>query len=162
MNESLFGMRVQDVLRTVDYALSRPDAGARGVSVIGKDMAALWALYALALDSRILSAVCERGLLSYRSLTGTDRYLHGANIFIPDVLNHFDLPQVAAAAAGRRLALLSPVDAMKRSVDKSSAERTYGWTKTVYSNFGAADQFQIATDDSDQDLATRYLNLLAG
>ena len=162
MNESLFGMRVQDVLRTVDYALSRPDAGARGVSVIGKDMAALWALYALALDSRILSAVCERGLLSYRSLTSTDRYLHGANIFIPDVLNHFDLPQVAAAASGRRLALLSPVDAMTRSVDKSSAEQTYGWTKTVYSNFGAADQFQIATDDSDQDLATRYLNLLAG
>lgn len=160
MNESLFGMRVQDVLRTVDYALSRPDADRTGVWMIGKDMAALWTLYAAALDPRILSAVCERGLLSYRSLTSTDRYLHGADVFVPNVLNHFDLPNVAAMIGGRRLTLLSPVDAMKRPVDTATVGDAYRWTKSVYANLGKADQFQVATCDPDQDLASQYLRML--
>jgi cephalosporin-C deacetylase-like acetyl esterase len=160
MNESLFGMRVQDVLRTVDYALSRPDGNKQAVSVIGKDMAALWVLYAAALDSRVSAAVCERGLLSYRTLTSTDRYLHGADILILDVLNRFDLPEVAAAVAGRRLVLLSPVDAMKQVVDTAAAEQAYGWAKTVYSKVGAPDQFQTADDAANEDLATRYLKML--
>ena len=160
MNESLFGMRVQDVLRTVDYALSRPDGQKQAVSVIGKDMAALWVLYAAALDSRVSAAVCERGLLSYRTLTSTDRYLHGADIFILDVLNHFDLPHVAAAIAGRRLVLLSPVDAMKRPVDSAAAEEGYRWTNKVYANAGAPDQFQTVELAPKQDLATHYLKML--
>ena len=57
------------------------------------------------------SLICVRSLLSYRSLTEVDRYLYGADIFIPDVLLHFDLPQVAAAMASRPLALLLPSDA---------------------------------------------------
>ena len=39
--------------------------------------------------------LCDGGLVSYRSLTQVDRYLHGAGIFVRDVLKHFDLPQVA-------------------------------------------------------------------
>src|SRR5581483_769846 len=91
MDRSLFGMRVQDLVRTVDYALSRSDAGSASVKVIGKDMGALWALYALVLDSRVAAAVCHGGLISYRSLTSGDRYAHGADVFLLDVLNHFDL-----------------------------------------------------------------------
>ncbi|HTS69290.1 MAG TPA: acetylxylan esterase, partial [Terriglobia bacterium] len=110
INESLLGMRVQDVIRSVDYALSRPDVGGAGVRLIGRGEGALWALFAAALDARILATVCERGLLSYHCLTQADRYHYDADVIIPDVLNHFDLPQVAAAVAERSLALLAPVD----------------------------------------------------
>jgi len=154
IDRSLFGMRVQDLLRTVDYVLSRPDAQAREVRVIGKDMGALWALYAAALDPRITAAVCERGLISYRALTSVDRYLHGANVFVPGVLRHFDLPQVAAAAGGRRLALLSPVDAMKQPVDLNAAQEAYAGART-------AGKFQVVARDPAQDLAAQYLSLLA-
>jgi len=160
MDQSLFGMRVQDVIRTVDYALSRPDADSQGVQVIGKDMAALLALYAAALDPRILAVVCHQGLLSYRSLTSSDRYLQGAHIFIPQVLNHFDLPHVASAVAGRRVTLLSPVDAMKRPVDVVAAQESYRWTKSVYSRAGAPDRFQIAAYNPDRDLSAQYLHSL--
>ena len=98
MDESLFGMRVRDVVRSVDYALSRADSAQDGVRVIGKGMGALWALFAATLDPRIRALVCDHGLLCYRALTASDRHLHGANVFIPDVLKHFDLPDVAAAA----------------------------------------------------------------
>ena len=148
MDRSLFGMRVQDLLRTVDYALSRPDAASRSVKVIGKDMGALWALYAAALDPRIAAAVCQGGLISYRALTTGDRYLHGADVFVPDVLNHFDLPQVAAAAGNRRLALLAPVDGMRRHVDPAQARALYG------------EKVKVAAHDASQVLADQYLSLL--
>jgi cephalosporin-C deacetylase-like acetyl esterase len=147
MDRSLFGMRVQDLVRTVDYTLSRPDAGARTVRVIGKDMGALWALLAAALDPRIVATVCHGGLVSYRSLTDGDRYVHGADIFIPDVLEHFDLPQVAAAISTRRLALLGPVDAMRRHVDIAHARGLYSAAT-------------VEAIDAHQDLAGQYLRLL--
>jgi pimeloyl-ACP methyl ester carboxylesterase len=136
-------MRVQDVVRSVDYVASRADAGSAGVRVIGRGMGALWALYAAALDPRIGSVVCENGLLSYRSLTESDRYVHGASIFVRDVLLHFDLPQVAAAIADRPLLLLSPVDAMRRRVEPARAQTEYQFTREVYDRAGARERFRI-------------------
>jgi cephalosporin-C deacetylase-like acetyl esterase len=151
MDRSLFGMRVQDLLRTVDYALSRSDAAGAAVRVIGKDMGALWALYAAAMDKRVAAAVCHGGLISYRALTTGDRYLHGADVFLPDVLEHFDLPQVAAAAGGR-VTLLAPVDAMRRHVDPAQARVAYA---------AAGGKIRIEAHDAQRDLADQYLSLLA-
>ena len=161
MDESLFGMRVQDVIRSVDYLLSRPDVDHAGVRVIGRGMGALWALYAAALDTRIQATICERSLLSYRTLTASDRYLHGADIFLPEVLKHFDLPHVAASIAGRHLVLLSPVDAMKRPVDAALARNAYKWTAQAYAAADAADRFRIASRDSEAGPVDQYLDLLA-
>lgn len=139
LESSLFGMRVQDVLRTVDYALSRADARGQQVWVIGKDMGALWALFAAALDPRISSVICQGGLLSYRTLIdGNDRYLHGANIMTPGLLRHFDLPHVAGLVRGR-VTVMDPVDAMKRRVPVEKARSLYGGRVRVESRGGASD-----------------------
>jgi hypothetical protein len=122
----------------------------------------LWALYAATLDQRILALVCHEGLLSCRSLTATDRYLHEASVFIPHVLEHFDLPHVAASVAGRHFALLSPVDAMKRPVDIVTARESYRWTEKVYGNAGAGHRFQVASFDPEKELSAQYLSLLEG
>jgi hypothetical protein len=75
------------------------------------------------------------------SLAAADRYLHGAHIFVRDVLKSFDLPQVVAAVAGRRLTLVSPVDPMRKPVTQAAAERVYDWTRQAFANAGAAEQF---------------------
>jgi cephalosporin-C deacetylase-like acetyl esterase len=160
MDESLFGMRVQDVVRSVDYILSRPDVDQREVRLIGKGMGALWSLYAAALDTRIRAVICDGGLMSYRSLTSVDRYLHGANVFIPDVLKHFDLPQVAAAVADRRLVVLSPVDAMKQTVEAARARKAYRWTQQVYANLGVPERFGVAARIPETAPANQYIDLL--
>jgi len=162
INESLFGMRVQDVIRSVDYMLGRTDVSHTGVCLIGKGMGALWSLYAAALDDRIRSVICDAGLLSYRCLARADRYLHGANIFIPNVLQHFDLPQVAAALADRSLALLSPVDEMKESVATKVADQEFQWARAVYAAVGAAGHFSVLRRNEEIDAADQYLSLLGG
>jgi cephalosporin-C deacetylase-like acetyl esterase len=161
MDRCLSGMRVLDLIRSVDYALSRPDVDSSGVEMIGKGACAVWALYAAALDARIQALVAERGLISYASLTGVDRYRHSSGVFVRDVLKYFDLPQVAAAMAGRRLALLSPVDPMKE-VSVPAARRAYDFARQTYAQAGAADLFQIRRSDEDLSAAEQYLSLLGG
>jgi len=161
INESLFGMRVQDVVGSVDYVLSRPDASRAGVRLIGRGTGALWSLFAAALDPRILATVCDGGLLSYRCLTRVDRYLYSADVIIPGLLKHFDLSYVAAAVAERPLALLSPVDAMKNAVDLRVAGETYGWTELAYRAVGAAGRFRLVDSCGGVRTAERYLELLS-
>ena len=143
MDESLFGMRVLDVIRSVDYALSRPDVKPDRLEVIGQGAGALWVLYAAALDQRIPSVRAERGLVSYRTLAQVDRYSHGAGIFLRGVLTRFDLPHVAAAVAPRPLTLVEPVDAMKQPVTANAASEAYAFTAAAYRKAGAGERFRI-------------------
>jgi cephalosporin-C deacetylase-like acetyl esterase len=158
IDELLFGMRVQDVVRSIDYVLSRPDVSQTGVRLIGKGRGALWSLFAAALDARVLAVVCEGGLLSYGNLTRVDRYLYSADIFIPSILQHFDLPQVAGCVADRGLALLSPVDAMKNPVTMPAARETYQWTASIYEAMGAGGRFRIVNRCAGLDIVDQYLN----
>lgn len=160
MDESFFGMRVRDFLRSIDYALTRPDVEGQCVMAIGSGRGALWALYATALDDRVHSAVCHGGLLSYRALTSVDRYTQETSVFVRDVLTAFDLPQVAAAVANRRLTLLDPVDPMKALVSLTWAKTTYQWTRDVYGASNAGNQFEIVRRNSDLSLAKQYWDLL--
>ena len=160
MDESLIGMRVQDVIRSIDYALSREDVDRNRLHVIGKGQGALCCLYAAAFDHRISTLICAEGLLSYRCLTHTDRYLYGADVFVPGILLNFDLPQIAALRTSLSLTLLNPLDAMKTRVTQSDAEKTYAWTWAAYQIDRGPERFRIVALPDDDDSAQRYLTLL--
>jgi hypothetical protein len=131
MDESLPGMRVLDVMRAVDYTLSRRDVAPGGVNVHASGAGAIWALFAGALDERIASITAERMLLSYRKLTASDRYRHDSGSFVKDILLETDLPHVAALMTPRQLKLVDPVDALKRPVPRAEAQRAYGGSANV-------------------------------
>jgi cephalosporin-C deacetylase-like acetyl esterase len=160
MNQSLLGMRVQDVVRTVDYALQREHADDRNLHLIGKGNGGLWCLFAAALDPRVRSLICVRSLLSYRSLAQTDRYLYGADVFVQDILQHLDLPQVAAAIAPRPLTLIEPVDAMKKTADSAQAEEAYGWARAAYEIAASGKDFRIECEGRGLVTAEHYDHLL--
>ena len=135
-DESLFGMRVQDVVRSLDYAVSRTDVNQKRLRVAGKGAGALWVLFAAILDERISDLTLEHGLLSYGTLASADRYTHSTAIFVPDLLRHFDLPQLAAQLAGCNLTIVSPVDHMKRPVDLETAKQCYSITEREFQRVG--------------------------
>jgi pimeloyl-ACP methyl ester carboxylesterase len=160
MDQSLLGMRVQDVVRSVDYVTSRQDADVEHLHVIGKGMGGVWCLYAAALDPRVRSLISVQSLLSYRSLTQVDRYRYGADDFVPDVLLHFDLPQVAAAMVGRPLTLIQPKDAMKNTVSLNTAEEAYKSTQATYQVAGLGKLFRIESEGKNLDTPEHYLSLI--
>jgi len=160
MDQSLLGMRVQDVVRSVDYVAGRQGADAKHLHVIGKGMGGMWCLYAAALDPRIRSLISVRSLLSYRSLTQVDRYRYGADVFVPDVLLHFDIPQVAVAIAGRQLTLIYPMDAMKDTVSVAAAEKAYESARATYDAAGLQHLFKIESGETGLDSPEHYLSLI--
>jgi len=160
INQDLFGMRVMDVIRSIDYVLSRPDVDQTGVRLVGRGAGALWSLYAAALDTRVKALLAHEGLLSYRALTSVDRYLTESSLFVRNVLTRFDLPQVAAAVAERPVAVLAPVGPMKEHVDLAAARRGYRWAEQVYGNLDIRDRFQVSVLSPETTLARQYLDLL--
>ncbi|MFB3830093.1 MAG: alpha/beta hydrolase family protein [Bryobacteraceae bacterium] len=155
MDESLLGMRVLDVVRAVDYALGRGDVDRGGLRAVGVGRGATWLLFAAALDARLQAVVCDGGLLSYKSLVQTDRYLYSADIFAMDVLKHFDLPQIAGAVANRRLTLISPLGPMKQTIGVAEAGEAYAWTRKI----SAGGRFSIQAREAGA-LAEQYLRAL--
>jgi hypothetical protein len=120
----------------------------------------LWCLYAAALDDRIKSLACVDSLVSYRSLTQVDRYLYGADIFVPEILQHLDLPQVAAAVSPRPLTLIEPRNAMKETVSAPAADEEYRWTGEIYKLMGANSNFRTDCNQAAGNTGDRYIRLL--
>jgi len=160
MEASLLGMRVLDVIRSVDYVMERESIDPGNLHVIGKGAAGLWCLYAAALDERIQSLTCDRCLLSYRSITETDRYLYGADVFVPNILLHLDLPDVAAAIAPRSLTFIAPQDAMKKTVEAARAHDVYGSTREAYEMWGAGGSFRILDREAGENAVVQLCSVL--
>ena len=139
LGDSLFAMRVRDLLRAVDYA-----ARFGPVRVAGRDMGALWALAAAALDPRIEAVATQRGLASWRSLIECGRYRQASSQIMWGVLREFDLPQVAAAIAPRPLALVDPAGPDRRPLAPAAAESAYAVARAAYRAHHAESRFRIA------------------
>jgi hypothetical protein len=91
-----------------------------------------------------------------------DRYLYGADIFVPEILQHLDLPQVAAAVSPRPLMLIEPRNPMKERVSAPAAHAEYRWTGDIYEQTGASGRFRIECNETVGNTGDRYIRLLGG
>ncbi len=99
--DSLFAMRVRDVLQAVDHATTLGE-----VWVAGKDMGATWAVFAGALDQRVKHVITEKGLASWKSMVENDRFHAASSQIHWGILRECDIPQVAGLIAPRRVTVL--------------------------------------------------------
>jgi cephalosporin-C deacetylase-like acetyl esterase len=101
LHQPLFGGRVWDVLRGVEYLASRADVDPAAVYVWGEGDASLLALYAAALDERVAGAACLGGPSSYRAPAAGDAVSLAAWLVVPGLLALADVPQLEALVAPR-------------------------------------------------------------
>ena len=156
---TLVGLRTRDVLAAVEYLLSRDEVDRRRIAAAGHGPGGLLVLYAAALDERIQSAAVNGSLLSYAAITESELYSHRVSAFVPGVLRNFDLPEVAALVAPRRLLLLNIVDPLHRRVDPEEVDRTYRSAAGVYRVAGAGDALKIGVTATATELVQRYLSV---
>jgi cephalosporin-C deacetylase-like acetyl esterase len=114
LGRPLLGMRVQDALAAMQYLASRPDVDSNDLSVLGRQEGGVIAIFVAALDERVRRTVACRSLVDFRALVENRYYAQPASLFVPGILRRFDLPQVAAAAAPRRILLINTVDGLGR------------------------------------------------
>ena len=125
LGRPLVGQRTADILAWVN-ALSRHAPVARKKLVLAaSSRLTLPALFAAALEPRISQLYLSGGLVSYRSIVETEEFSTPFAGFVPDVLLHTDLPEIAASIAPRRVCLAGTVDAAGDRMDPGSVRAIY-------------------------------------
>jgi dienelactone hydrolase len=92
-------MRIRDALAALAWLRARPEVDAGQIVISGAGLGGVVALHAAAIDGGLAGVVILDGLSSFRSLLGAERYPWPADAFLPNVLRHYDLPELAATLA---------------------------------------------------------------
>ncbi len=137
MGRTLLGMRVWDVMRTLDYIATRPEAIKAGVGCVGLSGGGTTTLYAAAIEPRITAAVISGAFSSFRSSIMST--IHCDCNYVPKILEYAEMADLAALIAPRPLLIeagthdpIFPVD----EVRIASAQ-----VARVYNLLGVADHF---------------------
>jgi len=97
LGDSIMGMRTRDALAALAYLRSRPEVDGTRIVVSGCRLAGVIALLVAAIDPAVAGVVTWDSPVSFRALLEEEAYAWPADAFIPNVLLHFDLPELAVS-----------------------------------------------------------------
>jgi dienelactone hydrolase len=117
-----------------------------GAELTGVGSAAIVALHVGAVDVHVKALTLDRGLVSWENVVRTPISHNQLANVVPGALAVYDLPDLAAAIAPRKLTIRNPVDAAGRPLSKEAAEEAYKKVRAAYKLAGAADKFVIEVD----------------
>jgi acetyl esterase/lipase len=101
-------MQVEDLLAAFGILESRGDVDPGRVAVLGKGHGGVLALVLAALQPKVEKVAIEGTVLSYREIVRARDHEGLTAAFVPGVLRDFDLPDLAAVLAPRRLWIVDP------------------------------------------------------
>jgi hypothetical protein len=99
------GRRTFDVLRVLAWMR---ETGYSEVHIVGKGWGALPAAFAALLSSAVVQVTLKNALTSYSEVAEAEDYNWPLALLIPGVLRYFDLPDVYAGLASKRLRSIEP------------------------------------------------------
>jgi hypothetical protein len=125
LGRPLLGQRVTDILALAAALRAHPALKGRRLAVAALGKMTAPALFAAALDGGIDSLYLAGGLVSFQNVLETENHNHPFANFVPNLLQHTDLPEVAASLAPRRVALAGAVDARNQRMEAEAVRRHY-------------------------------------
>jgi len=128
IGKTMAGMRAADVVRGVDLLAARSDVDAARIAVAGRSAAALPALFAALFDDRIRSLALDGMLVSYESVVNERIHQGLADQIVPSVLKFFDLPDVIASIAPRRVGVFNGVNPLGQELTLGRLRQAYAGT----------------------------------
>jgi cephalosporin-C deacetylase-like acetyl esterase len=124
IGKTLVGLRVDDTRRAIAWLTALPETDRTRVLVYGRGAQGMVALHAAALESAITEVVIENTLVSYRAALQAGLRRNLGELTIPDVLDHYDTPELMTAISPRRVTVLNPANAMGRPMRLAQARET--------------------------------------
>ncbi len=125
LGKPLVGQRVTDILAIVTALRKHPATAQRRIRVAAAGRLTVPALFAAALDKRIEGLYLSGGLTSFREVVDSELYKQSFANFVPGLLKHTDLPEVAASIAPRRIVLAGAVNAKDETADVATVRQIY-------------------------------------
>lgn len=157
IGRSILGIRAGDVVRLA--RLLKKNSGIEEVyGVARKEMAPVM-LHAAAFDPSITRIALIEPYSSYQSIV-MNRFYNPAFIqnTVPAALKAYDLPDIAASLAPRRLLMAGVTDGNGRSSDIESINKDLAVIKTGYQYRNAGNQLNIITGELSEKSFNYYLD----
>lgn len=145
------GMRALDIVRGVDLLRARSDVDTSRVGVVGRGAAATAALFAALFDDRISHVVLERMLVSFDTVVNERIHQGLADQIVPSVLKYFDLPDVVAALAPRRVAVFNAVNPLGQELTAERLRNEYARAMEQYKSAGVGVALRIGVRNRDEE-----------
>ncbi len=136
----LLGQRIKDLL-----ASASDRGGHLRWLVAGVGAGALVAAHAAALDLHVSHLISVGGPISFRSLADDPLTKHPFSSFLPGVISEYDLCDVYATLAPRRVLVLNPQDSQGQLVPQHKIEKEFHWPQRVYTDTGAGGALSVET-----------------
>jgi len=143
VGKTLIGLRAQDVVRAVDALVARPDVEIESLSAFGRGDAATPLLHAAARDDRIKSVTLEEMLVSYESVVEWKIHQEVFESIVPAALANYDLPDLAASLAPRKLQIINAVNPRGQRMETQQVKREYEAAQKAFAAAGAPQSFSV-------------------
>ena len=114
VGQSLTGMRIEDIIRAMDYLVSRREVDPARITGLGMGQAGVYLMHAAVIDERISRVIVQQTLAAYRLAIERPIHRHLYEVAIPGVLLRYDLDDLIASLHPRRVTVINPVDALDR------------------------------------------------
>jgi cephalosporin-C deacetylase-like acetyl esterase len=131
LGQPLAGQRVSDILALVTGLGRHAELGGRHVVVAARGKLTVPALIASALSNNVSELYLAGGLLSFHSIVETENYDHTFANFVPNLLRHTDLPDIAATLAPRRVTLAGTMDGAGQAMEASTVRAVYSGSHVI-------------------------------
>ncbi len=125
LGKPLVGQRVTDILALVSALRAYPATSDRGIYVAALGALTVPALFAGALEPNIKGLYLARGLVSFQNLAQIEVPQYPFANYLPGVLNHTDLPELAASIAPRKIVLAGTIDAEGSAIEANTLPALY-------------------------------------
>lgn len=123
VGKTITGLRIDDVIRTMDWLAARPDVDPSAITAYGSGAYGTVVLHAAALDGRIQRVVVENTLASYRLAIEQPLHRDISEVMIPGVLLHYDMDDLVRAIAPRPVTIVSPADATGAAINEQERRK---------------------------------------
>jgi cephalosporin-C deacetylase-like acetyl esterase len=125
IGKTMPGMRALDVTSGVDLLAARTDIDHSRIAAVGRAGAALPSLLAALFDTRFQRLALDGMLVSYESVV-SERINQGiVDQIVPSALKYFDLPDLVAAVAPRKVAVYDAVNPLGQELTVSQVHAGY-------------------------------------
>ena len=115
LGDSIMGMRIRDGLAALAFLRTRSEVDTEKIMITGCGLGGIVALHVAAIDGGVKAVLVWDTLLSFQSLLEVQSYTWPADTFIPNILLHYDLPELIGSLACE-VSVLNPLDGSGESL----------------------------------------------
>jgi len=141
--KQIVGMRVEDVVRVMNWICTRNDVDQTQISLYGKGGLGMVALHAAAIDRRVGRVLLENSLVSYRMALEAGLHKNLSELVIPSGLTRYDTPQLMQAIFPRPIFLINPANAMGQELRSHVAKEALSTAFSTDSALGKPDRIKL-------------------